>query len=129
MSAAEAIREAEALLPGVPAPEGQIDPRWRAIIAIGDFLATEPDAVWQFIRIWGDHTQEDLRMAIATCLLEHLLEQHFEAFFPRVKELALTNSRFGDTLLMCWKFGQAEQPANVTELDSLKTKLMRRNQA
>jgi hypothetical protein len=31
-------------------------------------------AVRDFARKWGQHAQQDLRMAIATLLLEHLLE-------------------------------------------------------
>ena len=69
----EAIRAADAVLPGRAAPEGAEDPRWQAIIAVGRFLESEPDAVWQFIQRWGVHADDDLRMAIATCLLEHLL--------------------------------------------------------
>src|SRR4051812_16582633 len=91
----EAIREADALLPGVPADEGQ-DPRWQAIIAVGEFTESDPAAVWAFICRWGTHTQEDLRDAVATCLLEHLLEYHFAAYFPQVERLALADPRFGD---------------------------------
>ena len=129
MSATEAIRQAEALLPGTPAPDGEIDPRWQAIIAVGEYIEAEPEAVWQFIEDWGTHPQADLRMAVATCLLEHLLGQHFKAFFPRVEKLARANSLFGRTVLSCWKFGQAEQPAHAKKLDSLRKQLLRRLEA
>ena len=72
----QAIQKADALLPGRPVRDGE-DPRWQAIIEIGDFIKSEPEAVWSFIARWGGHPQDDLRDAIACCLLEHLLEFHF----------------------------------------------------
>ena len=115
----ETIRRAEAVLPGQVAPEGAEDPRWQAIIAIGEFIENEPDAVWDFVKRWGCHENEDLRMAIATCLIEHLLEFHFDLLFPRVERMARSNRRFADTLSSCWKFGQAEKNPNVERLDLL----------
>ena len=69
----QAIIEAEKLLPSVPAPDGEADLRWQAIIEVGEYIETEPHEVWPFILKWGKHPSEDLRMAVATCLLEHLL--------------------------------------------------------
>jgi hypothetical protein len=73
MTVMAAIRRANAILPGRPAPDGQTDPRWQAVIAVGEFVEAEPEAVWAFVERWGKHANEDLRSAIATCLLEHLL--------------------------------------------------------
>src|SRR5437763_13581729 len=96
------ILAAEALLPGEPVTEGS-DPRWQAIIAVGEYIESEPEAVWEFICRWGGHPQRDLRDAIATCLLEHLLEHHFATYFPRVEQMALADPLFGDTFLGCWQ--------------------------
>ena len=82
----QAIKNAERLLPGIPAPEGEADPRWKAIIEIGEYIQVEPMEVWLFIRKWGMSPNEDIRAAVATCLLEHLLEYHFKEFFPAVKK-------------------------------------------
>src|SRR5436190_5294957 len=90
-----AIARAETVLPGRPAPEGKRDPRWQAIIFVGEFIESQPEHVWEFAQRWGKHAQRDLRAAIATCLLEHLLEYHFDAFFPRVRGVALQSARFG----------------------------------
>ena len=79
--------------------------------------------MWAFIRRWGGHSQEDLRDAVATCLLEHLLEYHFEIYFPQVEALALADSLFGDTFLRCWQFGQAEEADNAARFEALKTRL------
>jgi hypothetical protein len=125
---AEAIREAEAILPGVPAEEGQ-DARWQAIIALGEFIGSEPEAVWAFVRRWGGHPQEDLRDAVATCLLEHLLEHHFAAYFPHVEQLALADPRFGDTFRRCWRFGQALEPGNAERYAALGARLAEQRHA
>jgi hypothetical protein len=102
----------------MPADEG-IDPRWQAIIAIGQYTESEPEAVWCFIRQWGGNAQEDLRNAVATCLLEHLLEYHFAEYFPRVEQLARSDHLFADTVGRCWQFGKAEDPDNWRRLQAL----------
>ncbi len=93
MSAWEAIAEVEATLPGEAAPDGEVDPRWQGLIRIADFIQDQPDAVWEFILRWGSHQDKDLRAAVATTLLEHLLERHFGIFFPKV-ETAVQNNVF-----------------------------------
>src|SRR5262245_28422676 len=92
-----AISQAESLLPGVPAGESP-DPRWQAIIRVAEFLETHPEEVWAFTARWGTHDQEDLRGAIACCILEHLLDFDFATFFPRVQTLARANGNSAETL-------------------------------
>ena len=118
MNVYAAIQEAEALLPGEPVAKGE-DPRWQAILEISKYVETEPGAVWEFIGKWGSHPQEDLRTAIATCLLEHLLQYHFTSYFPQVADLTLVDPLFVDTFLRCWKFGQAEEPPNAERFQRL----------
>jgi hypothetical protein len=119
MDVQSAIARADSLLPGKPIDEGE-DPRWQAIIAVGEYVETEPEAVWAFINRWGDHAQEDLRDAVATCLLEHLLEYHFSEYFPRVRQLVFDRPLFADMFQRCWKFGQSEEPANSKQFDELQ---------
>jgi hypothetical protein len=114
-----AIRRAERILPGKPAPEGENDPRWQAIMRIEDFVETQPEGVWAFTRRWGKHPNPDLRSGIATLLLEHLLEYHFDLIFPRVEGEVRTSKRFKDTLKRCWKLGQAKNPRNAAKIDRL----------
>ncbi len=122
MTVNEAIRRANAILPGRPAPDGQEDPRWQAIIAVGEFIRTDPEVVWAFVERWGKHANQDLRTAIATCLLEHLLEYHLDVILPRVERQVSRSKRFADTLGLCWKFGQAKTPRNAARLDRLLKK-------
>lgn len=124
MKLSKAIARANAILPGTPVKKGR-DPRWQAIINISDHIESEPEEVWAFIRRWGAHEQEDLRLAIAACLLEHLMEHHFNLFFVRIKEWALAEPLFADTLQRCWAFGQSEEPDNARKLKTLLRRLAR----
>src|SRR5207237_3914174 len=85
-----------------------------------------PETVWKFIAKWGRHRDPDLRAAVATCLLEHLLEHHFEKYIDRVEELAIRDTNFADTVCTCWEFGRTELPNNMKRLRALKRKLRRR---
>ncbi|HYE60557.1 MAG TPA: hypothetical protein VD997_01055 [Phycisphaerales bacterium] len=120
-----AVARAERVLPGSPALPGKRDPRWQAIIRIGAFVETHPEEVWQFVQRWGKHAQLDIRAAVATCLLEHLLQAHFERIFPRVRSAAFESARFARTFQMCWQFGQAEEPANHARIKRLQSQLRR----
>ncbi len=119
MSVLAAINTAELLLPGTPAPDGETDARWQAIIEVAEYIESEPEAVWRFAARWGLHDQEDLRGAIATVVLEHLLEHHFDLLFPRVEALAHRDANFARTVSLCAKFGQSTHPANAPRLDRL----------
>jgi hypothetical protein len=119
MTVQETIAQAEAILPGRVAPEGETDARWQAVIAVADFIETDPEEVWSFILRWGCSEDEDLRAAIATCALEHLLEHHFDRFIARVEDAARGNPLFASTVSSCWKFGQSEEPTRAARLDRL----------
>ena len=126
MTVEEAIAAAEVLLPGHSALEGEADPRWQAIIAVGAFVEAQPDPVWLFVVRWGSSPDADLRMAVATCVLEHLLEFHFDEFISRVEQAALEDPLFADMIISCWKFGQAEDPDRAARIDRLVAALRRR---
>src|SRR6267378_7238627 len=119
MNVVECIRKAEKLLPGVPAPDDANDPRWQAIIEVAEFVESEPLQVWEFAKRWGSSDQEDLRLAIATCVLEHLLEHHFELLFPKIEAAVRGNANLMETLRRCSKFGDAAIPANAERLERL----------
>ena len=83
------------------------------------FAENEPEAIWPFVVKWGSHEDEDVRAAVATCLLEDLLQYHFDTIFPRVESAARSNASFGKTAALCWKFGQAKEPVNAQRFDGL----------
>jgi hypothetical protein len=124
MSVHKAIKRAEKILPGAAAPEGEEDPRWQRIIEIGMHIESDPEPIWEFVARWGSHQDEDLRSAIATCLLEHLLQHHFDLIFPRVQSLVEAKPLFAHTFTMCWKMGQAESPENARRFDELQERLL-----
>jgi hypothetical protein len=117
-SIGRALARAERLLPGKPAYPA--DSRWRAMLDIkDDFIKTHPEEIWLFVLRWGKHPQTDLRDAIACCLLEHLLEHHYNLLFPRVREAAKVSRRFADTLRRCYWMGEAAWPPNAAILDRI----------
>jgi hypothetical protein len=59
--------------------------------------------------------------AVATVLLEHLLGQHFEGFFPRVTS-AVENVLFADTFRRCHRFDQSNHAGNADRFDGLRKK-------
>jgi hypothetical protein len=124
MTVQEALAAAEhLLLPGRPAPDGAEDPRWQAIIEVAMFAEHEPEAIWPFVLKWGSHEEEDVRAAVATCLLEDLLQYHFDTIFPRGESAARSNALFGKTAAQCWKFGQAKEPGRAQRFDRLLSDL------
>ena len=118
-----AIAIANAILPGKEAPPGKIDPRWQAIILVGEFIPTHPKEVCDFAIRWAKHPGQDLQQAIGCCLIEHLLEQHFDLVFPRMRKAALEDSRVAKHFLVyssrSWPFGQAQLPKNANRLKRL----------
>jgi hypothetical protein len=122
----ETLAAAEELLPGRSAPEGAEDPRWQAIIQVAMFAEHEPEAIWPFVLKWGSHEDDDVRAAIATCLLEHLLEYHFDLLFPRIETAARLNLWFAKTTAQCWKFGQAKEPTHAARFDRLCSEIRQR---
>ena len=87
--------------------------RWLAAIALRELMESDPESVWPLVVSHGSRRHGDVRMAIATCVLEHLLEHHFDSFFPRVAVVAHNNRQFRDTFRCCYQMGQAELPRNA----------------
>ena len=76
---------------------------------VGESIEENPEGVWQVICEFGVTEDEDMRIAVATVLLEHLLEYHFTTYFPRLEEkIKGGSSLLADTLRRCWAFGRAE---------------------
>ena len=93
------------------------DCRWQAIIVVGEYVSSNPSDVWQVVVKYGNSDDSDMRTAVATVLLEHLLEYHFLKFFPRVKRESAKSPLFADTLERCSPFGQAKR--NWRKVESL----------
>lgn len=86
--------------------------RWQAVIIVGESIDANPDAVWDVVTEFGDDPDDDMRTAIATCLLEHLLERAFDVYFPLVRQEILNGrSLMIETLSMCWFDGPNQEKA------------------
>ncbi len=92
--------------------------RWGMLCVLGDFAESSPEALWPLVLKWGSAASEDIRMGVACCILEHILEFHFTRYFQRAKEeIERGNRRFTLTMSTCYKIGQAEKPRNAQALD------------
>lgn len=123
-----AIAKANAILPGRPAPPGERDPRWQAILRVGEFIESHPEQVCEFALHWAKRRGWDLGAAIHCCLIEHLLEHHFDLLFPRMRDAARRHARVAehfDNPNPIFLFGQAELPKNVARLKRLARELQR----
>lgn len=92
--------------------------RWQATIVVGEFIQTHPAVVWEVVCEHGDSPDEDLRDAIATCLVEHLLEYHFDWVLPKLRKRITAGHRMlANTLRRSWPMGAAE--ARWSQFDQL----------
>ena len=126
VSVQAAIAQANAVLPPSAARDGELDLRWQAIIGVGEFVASDPLEVWEFTRRWAAIEDDDLRSALATCLLEHLLEHHFSEMFPRVSDAAASDPGVAALVTKCWALGAAAEPYNVRRFEVLKAECLAR---
>lgn len=100
--------------------------RWQAAIALAEQGHCEyaPDLIWPLVVKWGSSEDEDVRAAISTCVLEHILECHFEEYFGKSKEIIEAgNILFLDTFSTCSKFGQTKLPENAARFDKLRGRI------
>jgi hypothetical protein len=96
--------------------------RWQATIVIGEFIRTKRDLVWSVAKRLATSPNPDIRMASATLLLEHLLQQHTSDMIPKFKaELALGDRRFRESVGHCWNLGDSRTRARIQRLlDTVK---------
>lgn len=127
-SVADAIIAAESILPGSPVAHCGRDPRWQAIMCVGDFIPSHPDEVWNFFVKWGQYPCDDLRCALACCLLEHLLEHHFDRIFVRLRRLVMADRQWDSFADGGWPHGQARLPVNQRRIARLVAFCRRRDE-
>jgi len=95
--------------------------RWQAAIALGEGCEECPELIWPLVVKWGSSENEDVRAAISTCVLEHILEYHFEEYFEKSREIIQGgNILFLDTFSTCYKMGQTKLPENAARFDLLR---------
>jgi hypothetical protein len=93
---------------------------WKAAADACEYVQKAPNLIWPLVVKAGSSEEEDLRMAMAACVLEHLLGEHFEEYFPKVKELINAGNRnLRSTLEFCSKMDQSEEERNSSQWDEL----------
>ena len=80
------------------------DCRWQALIVVGEFIRSEPEAVWRVVRQYGSSMDQDMRTGVATVLLEHLFEVYPRYRAEAARVILKGNARLRDTFNMCWNF-------------------------
>ena len=122
MNIEDVIKEAETKLSKKIVIEDEKNSMWQSIIKLSDFIELAPEKIWKFVAKWGNHESEDVRDAVATCLLEHLLELHFDTYFPALEKEVLNEKLFYDMFCRCWNFGQSAIPINKKRFKDLCNK-------
>ena len=96
-----------------------------ALFLAGEFIRDHPRKVWPMMVKYGSRQSWLVRQMVAACLLEHLLEFHFDEYFPKIREMVLGGDRgMAYTLSHCYIFGQAEQ--HEAEIKALTAQARRR---
>jgi hypothetical protein len=104
----------------------QTDPEawWAGAVAMGEYCESEPGSIWPLTVKYASHDHAEMRMAIASCVLEHLLEFHFDPYFGLSRDIIRSGNRaFADTFSHCWKVGEADRPENAAKFDALVTEI------
>jgi hypothetical protein len=83
-------------------PDSDNNCRWQSLIVISELVEVQPELVWDVVSKFGNSNDEDMRMAIACVLLEHLIDYDFDTYFTKVRELIHRGRyKFIDTLEFC----------------------------
>ena len=84
------------------------DIRWQSLIVIGEYIVSGKlnEEIWSVI-VEHCGADDDMRAALATILLEHLLEHDFGHTVERIRDAMTEGSpQLLDTVRRCWRFGQ-----------------------
>ena len=93
---------------------------WEIAGAMGDDALTRPNAIWDDVASALRYAEDDGITAIASCILEHVLENSFDEYIGRVEaEIASGNRNMLEALKRSWKFEQAKTSANSERWDRI----------
>jgi hypothetical protein len=86
------------------------DVRWQSLIVIGEFipLGAHNERIWSLILEYCG-IDDDMQSALATVLLEHLLEHDFERTLDKIRgALEKSNPPLLDLVPRCGRFGESD---------------------
>ncbi len=89
-------------------PDRNNNLRWRALVLAGWYIDEFPSKVWPFVVKYGAVPNKDIRMGVACCLLEHVLQYHYDTYLPETEKLLFTDKNHIYTLRSCLCFGEEE---------------------
>lgn len=99
---------------------GDDSDRWAAAAQLSEYVADHPDRIWPMVLRLASSQKDDVRQAVATNVLEHILEHHFDKFFPLIEaDVQRGNENLRDSLRLCWKFGQSLDRSRSKRWDRL----------
>lgn len=76
----------------------------------------DPERAWPVILTLVQQASEEQLGAIGAGPLEHLIDDHAEAFIDRIEAAALTDTRFHEALSAIWLNSLYQKPATVARL-------------
>jgi hypothetical protein len=86
--------------------------RWQALIVLGEYIPSgiRNDDIWNIIENFCD-TDEDMQNALATILLEHLLEYDYDSTCQKLQSVTSEKIDFIRNLISrCWSFSEYKLP-------------------
>jgi len=94
---------------------------WLAATVLSYFVEKYPAQLLRIIRSVAQDSSDDQRTALAKCILEHLMENHFDDVINMVSQETDAELRYAlvDILARCWPFGEAEKKSNWERVESL----------
>jgi hypothetical protein len=101
--------------------------RWQALIAVGNWIRSTPDAVWEVVLEHCRRRNKDMRMGVGVVLLEDLLGHDFHKYFRLVRQgIDARVPGLAESLLSCFAVGEAK--AHWGKVRSLLNRERRRRQ-
>lgn len=100
--------------------DGNESDRWAAAAELSEHVVSNSDRIWPTVLELASSDVEDIRQAVATNVLEHILEHDFDRFFPLIEsEVKRGNENLRDSVRLCWKFGQSLDRRRSERWDAL----------
>jgi len=79
--------------------------RWQAAILMGEFIPLYPAAIWRVVLHYGKSRSQDVRDMIACVLLEHVVQQHPDVYYPLWEKLKVDpHKQLRETANIAWDF-------------------------